>query len=79
MITRPLIVGDGFKPDYVEQERTNLRQMIEGLINDKRRYTMVRCTAEMCEGEPFALHRLGRVEDLEGATRRACWPTTAGC
>lgn len=68
VITRPLIVGDGFKPDYVEQERTNLRQMIEGLINDKRRYAMVRCTAEMCEGEPFALHRLGRVEDLEGAT-----------
>jgi len=68
IITRPLLVGDGFKPEYVEQERTNLRQMIEGLINDKRRYAMVRCTAAMCEGESFALHRLGRVEDLEGVT-----------
>ncbi|WP_374712544.1 EF-P 5-aminopentanol modification-associated protein YfmF [Symbiobacterium terraclitae] len=68
IITRPLLVGDGFKPEYVDQERTNLRQMIEGLINDKRRYAMVRCTAAMCEGEAFALHRLGRVEDLEGVT-----------
>lgn len=71
IITRPLLVGDGFKPEYVEQERTNLRQMIEGLINDKRRYAMVRCTAAMCEGESFALHRLGRVEDLEGVTPAA--------
>lgn len=71
IITRPLLVGDGFKPEYVEQERANLRQMIEGLINDKRRYAMVRCTAAMCEGESFALHRLGRVEDLEGVTPAA--------
>ncbi|MEW8977171.1 MAG: pitrilysin family protein [Symbiobacterium sp.] len=71
IITRPLVVGDGFKPEYVEQERTNLRQIIEGLINDKRRYAMVRCTAAMCEGEAFALHRLGRVEDLEGVTPRS--------
>lgn len=68
IIFRPLLEGNGFKADYLEQEKTNLRQMIEGLINDKRRYAMVRCTAAMCEGEAFALHRLGRVEDLDGAT-----------
>ncbi|MFO7273771.1 MAG: pitrilysin family protein [Bacillota bacterium] len=68
VITRPLLAGEGFKPEYVEQERTNLRQMIEGLINDKRRYALVRCTAEMCAGELFALYRLGRVEDLDGVT-----------
>lgn len=68
IITRPLLEGDGFKREYVAQESTNLKQIIEGLINDKRRYAMVRCTSAMCEGEPFELYRLGRVEDLAGAT-----------
>ncbi|MFZ5825912.1 MAG: EF-P 5-aminopentanol modification-associated protein YfmF [Bacillota bacterium] len=68
IITRPLIVGDGLKAEYVAQESANLRQIIEGLINDKRRYAMVRCTEAMCEGEPFALYRLGRVEDLAVVT-----------
>lgn len=68
VITRPLVVGDGLKPEYVEQEKANLKQIIAGLINDKRRYAMVRCTAAMCEGEPFALYRLGRVEDLDEVT-----------
>lgn len=68
VITRPLVEGDGLKPDYVAQEKENLRQLIEGLINDKRRYAMVRCTAAMCEGEAYSLYRLGRVEDLDAVT-----------
>lgn len=68
IITRPLVEGDGFKAEYVNQEKANLKQIIEGLINDKRRYAMVRCTQAMCEGEPFALYRMGRVEDLAEAT-----------
>lgn len=68
IITRPLVVGDGFKPEYVDQEKANLKQIIEGLINDKKRYAMVRCTQAMCEGEPYALYRMGRVEDLAEAT-----------
>lgn len=68
IITRPAVEGNGFKPDYFNQEVTNLRQLIEGLINDKRRYAMVRCTEAMCLGESFALYRLGRVEDLVAIT-----------
>jgi predicted Zn-dependent peptidase len=64
----PLTVGSGLKPEYVDQERTNLRQAIESLINDKRRYAMFRCTEEMCQGEPFALGRLGRAEVLDSLT-----------
>jgi len=68
VITRPALEGDGFKPDYFRQEADNLKQTIEGLVNDKRRWAMVRCTEAMCEGEAFALYRLGRVEDLPGIT-----------
>lgn len=68
IITRPALEGDGFKADYFRQEADNLKQTIEGLINNKTRYAMVRCNEAMCKGEPFALYRLGRVEDLPGIT-----------
>lgn len=68
LILRPATEGAGFKTDYFEQESANLRQIIEGLINDKRRWAMVRCTEAMCKGEPFALFRLGRVQDLTSIT-----------
>lgn len=68
IITRPVLDGERLKPEYVEQEAANLKQTIEGLVNDKRRWAMVRCTEAMCEGEPFALYRLGRVEDLAKIT-----------
>lgn len=68
LITRPALEGNGFKTDYFDQERTNLRQTIESLVNDKRRWAMVRCTEAMCKGEPFALYRLGQVADLDAIT-----------
>lgn len=68
IITRPALEGDGLKQDYFVQEVANLKQTIESLVNDKRRLAMVRCTEEMCAGEPFALYRLGRVADLAGMT-----------
>jgi predicted Zn-dependent peptidase len=68
IILRPAKEGNGFKPDYFRQERDNLKQTIESLVNDKRRWAMVRCTEEMCKGESFALYRLGRVADLDQIT-----------
>ncbi|HLN60336.1 MAG TPA: pitrilysin family protein [Symbiobacteriaceae bacterium] len=68
LITRPALEGDGFKADYVRQEADNLKQTIEGLVNNKTRYAMVRCNEAMCKDEAFALYRLGRVEDLAGIT-----------
>lgn len=68
IITRPALEGNGFKPDYFRQESDNLKQTIEGLVNNKTRWAMVRCNEAMCEGEPFALYRLGRVDDLPGIT-----------
>lgn len=64
MILQPAVTDSGLVPEHVEQEKSNLQQRIEGLINDKRAYALYRCTQEMCAGEPYALHRLGRVADL---------------
>jgi len=68
IITRPALEGNGFRKDYFEQESANLKQTIESLVNDKRQLALFRCTAAMCAGEPFALYRLGRVEDLARIT-----------
>lgn len=68
IITRPAVEGNGFKADYFHQESENLKQTIDALVNDKRRWAMVRCTEAMCKGEPFELYRLGRVDDLPGIT-----------
>lgn len=68
VIFHPATAGAGFKPDFVAQEKKNLKEMIEGLINDKRRYAINRCREILCEGEPFALYHLGRVEDLPAIT-----------
>lgn len=57
-----------FNSDYVAQEAANLRQVIEGLINDKQRYAFQRCIEEQCNGEPFALFRYGIAADLDGMT-----------
>lgn len=68
VLFRPAMVGSGFKPDFLAQERQNLREMIAGLINDKRRYAINRCREVMCQGEPFSLYHLGRVADLDAIT-----------
>ncbi|MBX5476356.1 MAG: insulinase family protein [Clostridia bacterium] len=65
LIRDPLLEGGAFRADYVEQEKANLGHRIQSLYNDKARYANMRLIAEMCAGEPFALHPLGFREDLE--------------
>ncbi len=54
-----------FKPEYVEQEKNNIRQRIEGKIDNKAKYALDRCIEEMYKKEPFGLYKFGYVEDLE--------------
>lgn len=62
----PLVEAHGFKADYVAQEKKNLGQMIEGLINSKPAYARQKCLEVMCKDEPYSLYRYGRREDLDG-------------
>lgn len=64
----PATEGGCFVANYVDQERDILRRRIEGVINNKRQYAVHRLFEEMCQGEPFSLHRLGRLEDLGALT-----------
>ena len=65
IIFNPYIENGSFKEEYVEQEKNNIKQRIEGKIDNKARYSMDRCIEEMYKNEPFGLYKFGYVEDLE--------------
>ncbi len=58
-------IEEGFKTEYVEQEKNNIRQRIEGKIDNKAKYAMDRCIEEMYKDQPFGLYRFGYLEDLD--------------
>lgn len=64
----PLVQGGAFKKDYVEQEKVNLINDIEAIINDKRTYSVWRLVELMCEGDNYGVHELGTVEDVKRIT-----------
>lgn len=61
----PLVENGGFSEKIVNTEKKNLKESIEGLINDKRAYASVRCLEEMCKGESAGISEYGYVEDLD--------------
>ena len=65
IIFNPLVENHAFKKEYVEQEKNNMKQRIEGRIDNKRRYALDRCIEEMYKDKPFGLYRFGYVEDLK--------------
>ena len=64
IVFNPYLENNVFSKSYVSQEKENLRDKIEGKINDKRSYAVNRCIEEMCKSEDFSLYSLGYVEDL---------------
>lgn len=65
VINHPLLVGGGFNKEYLEIEKVNLKDRIQGVINDKGRYALERAFEEMCEGERYSISEYGYEEDLE--------------
>ena len=65
IVFNPYTENNGFKQEYVEQEKNNIKQRIEGKIDNKARYAIDRCIEEMYKDKPFGLYKFGYVEDLE--------------
>ena len=68
IIFNPLIEVNKFKPEYVEGEKKNLKQIIEAKIDNKARYAYDRCIEEMFKDKPYGLYKYGYIEDLEKIT-----------
>lgn len=67
----PFIEGSGFRQEYFDQEKLSLRREVEGLINDKRSYALVRAAAVMCGDEPYGVYRYGSVPAIDALENAA--------
>ncbi len=65
IVLDPYTENGAFKEEYVEQEKNNIKQRIEGKIDNKAKYALDRCIEEMYKNEPFGLYKFGYVEDLK--------------
>lgn len=70
IVFNPYIENDSFKQQYIEQEKNNIKQKIEGKIDNKAKYALDRCIEEMYPDSPFGLYKFGYIEDLEGINGR---------
>jgi predicted Zn-dependent peptidase len=73
LIHKPYLQEGKFLSQYVDQEKDNLKERIEGRINDKMSYALDRCIEEMCADEKFSLYEYGSVEDLEKISSRSLY------
>lgn len=65
VVFEPITEYNAFKKEFVVQEKENLKNEIEGLINNKMSYAVQRCFEEMCKNENFGLYELGNSSDLD--------------
>ena len=66
----PLAGDDGFVEEYLNGEKENLKNAIEGLINDKKEYVEVKCREAMFGGEGYGMFEAGFVEELPNITSK---------
>lgn len=65
IVFNPVLESNKFKTEYVESEKNNLKQIIEGRKDSKAMYASERCIEEMYKDKPYSLYKYGNVEDLE--------------
>lgn len=73
IIFEPLIENNGFKEEYVTQEKENIKRIIEGKSDNKARYAFDRCVEEMYKNEPYGLYKYGYIEDLDLITAQGLY------
>ena len=65
IIFNPYLENGVFKKEYVNQEKQNLKSIIDSKIDNKSKYAVQRCIEEMYKDKPYGLFQFGYVEDLE--------------
>ncbi len=68
IVLNPLVENGEFKKEYVQQEKENVKRIIQGKTDNKARYAFDRCIEEMYKDEPYGLYKYGYIEDLENIT-----------
>ncbi len=68
IVFKPLTENGCFKEEYVQGEKQNLKQIIEGKIDSKASYALERCVEEMYKNQPYGLYKFGYIEDIDKIT-----------
>ena len=71
VLQKPVLEDGLFKEDVFRNEVKNLREEIQGRVNDKMVYAIDRCTEHMCENESFRFYQYGTVEMLDTITNES--------
>ncbi len=70
-LLEPKVYNNAFDELYVNQEKINLINDIEAMINDKRTYSVWRLTELMFKGKPYSVYELGDKESVKEITGKA--------
>ncbi len=65
IIFNPYVENGKFKDEYVNGEKENIKQLIQGKIDNKAKYASDRCVEEMYKDKPYGLYKYGYIEDLD--------------
>lgn len=65
IIFNPVIENGGFKTEFLNIEKNNLKEKIASRINDKAHYAVEKCMEVMCEDEPFSIYKYGSIECVD--------------
>lgn len=67
-IFSPLTENGGFLPSYVDSEKTNLKNAILSIVNDKKEYAELKCREAMFGKDGYGMSEIGYAEDLDDIT-----------
>lgn len=73
LLLQPRVCGNGFFPEIVDGEKRNLISAIESERNDKRVYATGQLLRAMCQGDSFAISRLGEREQVKAITPESAY------
>ena len=75
IVFNPLTEENSFKAEYVEQEKNTVKNIIEGRIDNKARYSLDRCIETMYGEDGFGLYKYGYLEDLDKVDSKNLYET----
>ena len=68
IVMKPYLVNGKFDDDYVEQEKENLKKVIESRKDNKDTYATNRLLEEMFKEEPYGLYKFGNIDEIDNIT-----------
>ncbi len=70
IVFEPHIINNAFNEEYVENEKSNLKDIINARKNNKTLYAVKRCGELITKNEPHSVYEFGCIEELKKITAK---------